>query len=156
MQTQMLIDFDTPFIMGEIKEAVVRGVSATNFELQSRIKIKLSQPGSGHPRKNGTRASAPGEPPAPDTGDLKRSFSGAGVTRVIKQITQVKGRVRQGAPHKTKKYAFALEYGYSPRNLEPRPFIGPVVREAIADDVATRLIGIQVGVTADRLNQMYQ
>ena len=155
MQTQMLIDFDTPYIMGEIKEAVVRGVTATNFEVQSRIKIKLSQPGTGKLRKNGTRASAPNEPPAPDSGDLRRSFTGAGVTRVVRQVTQIKGSIGQGPPHKTKKYAFALEYGYAPRNLLPRPFIDPVVKEAKHDDIATTLINHQVQQTADRLNEMY-
>ena len=156
MGVQSKFDFDTPFIMNEITEAVARGVSATNIELQSRIKIKLSQPGSGNLRSKGGRASLAGQPPAPLTGDLRRSFTTAGMSRVTKEGKVIRGTVGQGSGlANVKKYAAALEYGYTARNLQPRPYLQPVVNEARTDDVAAILIRYQVEITAAELNEKY-
>lgn len=158
MGVQTDFDFETPYIFNQIKAGVVKGVQATNIELQSRIKIKLSQPGTGNLRRDGSRASREGEPPAPDTGDLRRSFTTGGIRRVIERATMVRGIVGQGSGlSEVKKYARALEYGYEPNNLKPRPYLDPVVREARRDGVAKKLIQFEVDLACkdinNRLNQ---
>tara|TARA_R100000426_G_C4804216_1_gene103836 strand:- start:177 stop:653 length:477 start_codon:yes stop_codon:yes gene_type:complete len=156
MDVQTDFDFDRELIFNELVEAVKRGVAATNIELQARIKVKLSQPGTGKLRKDGKRSSSPGEPPAPQTGDLRRSFTDAGLTRVRSMAKSIEGTVKQGRGlNKTKKYARALEYGYSPNNLKPRPYLRPVVREAKADSLATKLVSFQLEQTAVQLNARF-
>jgi HK97 gp10 family phage protein len=61
------------------------------------------------------RASAPGEPPITDSGDLARSVSGQR-TGTGRSETHIKS-----------KYAAALEYGTS--KMKPRPFVAPAVTE---------------------------
>ena len=64
------------------------------------------------------QASAPGEPPASDTGTLARSFNiipNPGLLRVV---------VNNNAA-----YAAALEYGT--RKMEPRPFLRPALARNI-------------------------
>ena len=74
--------------------------------------------------------SSPGEPPAVVTGRLNASlsarrrdergrFTRAGATDVV-EVSVTAGT----------EYAAALEYGYSPRNLAPRPFLRPAVVRA--------------------------
>ncbi len=65
-------------------------------------------------------ASAPGDPPATDTGHLVANIS----TRVKADGDDVVGEVISSAA-----YSKALEYGYAPNNLEPRPFMRPALME---------------------------
>lgn len=74
--------------------------------------------------------SSPGNPPALITGGLEDSIS-------IEQSRDGGGRFAKGwsiifkAP-----YAAALEFGYGPRNLKPRPYVRPAIiaaKEVIAD-----------------------
>jgi hypothetical protein len=67
------------------------------------------------------RASAPGEPPAVDTGRLRRS---------IKTVDDTKGKnvlIRVGSDVE---YAPDLEYGSKARNLLPRPYMRPSLTRA--------------------------
>ena len=73
------------------------------------------------------QASAPGEPPAVDTGELLRSI----MFDVHKFAVEI--GVAGGAP-----YAADLEFGNAGRRLKPRPFIDPAVekhKQAIIDKV---------------------
>ncbi len=78
-------------------------------------KEQLSQPGSGKIYGD-HQASAPGEPPAPDSGTTRESTNGEIVNRGgnIKAIVSVDGE-----------NAEALEIGTE--NIEPRPFLSTVI-----------------------------
>ncbi len=96
----------------------IQSAGAAGLVLESYLKVELSQPGSG--RVYGThRASAPGEPPAPDSGVLRGSVG-------IEQIPDGTVRVAVSAP-----YAVALEFGAPERGLQPRPFFRPALRRAL-------------------------
>lgn len=63
-----------PRVSAELVGATREGMLAGAFELQGALKQKLSEPGSGvQYAKRPTRSSAPGEPPAAQTGTLRRS-----------------------------------------------------------------------------------
>lgn len=70
--------------------------------------------------KVGSYASSPGEPPRVQTGRLRSS-----ITHEMDPLRPV-GRVGTNV-----EYARALELGYAPRNLEPRPYMRPGVEKAI-------------------------
>jgi hypothetical protein len=65
------------------------------------------------------QASAPGDPPAPDTGNLRKTIQLAKPQRV-REATRIGWRIGIAAV-----YARALEYGY--RRLLPRPYVKPVL-----------------------------
>jgi len=121
----------TGAFVAKVKKGMEKGVAQVAFAAQREIKLSLNLPGplprpkfqkSGGRKlgskagKHTVRASKPGEPPRYRTKDLMNSILaeevGEGVWRV-------------GSPMA---YAMALEFGYEPRNLEPRPFIRPVLR----------------------------
>lgn len=97
--------------------------TAAAIVLVDLIKQILSQPGGGRVYRRGGvthTASLPGDPPAPDTGALRRSIGF--------QITgpgRVGVGVEAGAP-----YWRFLEFGT--RFIEPRPFLRPAVTFARA------------------------
>lgn len=113
----------------KMRAAVISTLKTYAIKVQRTIKHKLSQPGSGRTYQRGGvthQASAPGEPPATDTGRLRSSIQHAlqGLTAVV--FTNVE-------------YARALELGYPANNLEPRPFMRPSLEEH-ADDLRASLI----------------
>ena len=67
------------------------------------------------------QASAPGDPPAPDTGNLRKTIQLAKPQR-IRAANRIGWRIGIAAV-----YARALEYGY--RRLLPRPYVAPVLSE---------------------------
>lgn len=111
--------------------ALPEGVAmrAAGLELERAVVLELSQPGSGRHYRRGKGvvhvASAPGEPPAVDTGILRGSAH-SGV---------VDGEMRVGvrAP-----YAAALEFGTATAGksgtvtIAPRPFMRPALAKAMA------------------------
>jgi HK97 gp10 family phage protein len=127
-----------------VKAGAQLAVARAAVILKAGIQQELSQPGSGRfyaRRKGGGavakalnaggdvgavgkgvtkvhRASAPGEPPAPDTGTLKRSafIESAGPNTVRVGVAT--------------EYAIPLEYG-TPR-MAPRPFMRPALDKANA------------------------
>lgn len=102
--------------------AALRGVRAATIEAKSLVIAQLSQPGQGALRPGGkSRASKPGQSPAPDTGTLRGSTSsevGAGLDGYV-------GRVSVNA-----EYAAAQELGTE--TIAPRPYISTVVTKYTA------------------------
>jgi len=109
-------------------DRTTRNMETAMVHLEGQVKRKLSQAGSGreYQRRSVThRASAPGAPPAPDTGNLRSSIKHrvdiAGTT-----ITGVVGAMGKGDEPT---YAVALEFGSPGRNLAARPFLRPTLQE---------------------------
>jgi len=103
------------------------------------MKDVLNQPGSGrtYPSKTGAglhQASAPGEPPAPDTGNL-RDKVGAEITKSDAKVVTVGIGIEAGA-----EYWEDLEFGTD--DIDPRPF----VRRAYNEGQATWKAKIQARV----------
>ena len=107
------------------------GVAKAAFAAQREIKLSLNKPGPlpkpRHQKTGGRRigakikefvmrASRSGEPPRYRTKDLINSILAERVSPALWRV---------GSPMK---YAMALEFGYEPSNLEPRPFLRPVMR----------------------------
>ena len=94
------------------------GIRRAALQGEARLKAILSQPGSGrvYPRGNGKthQASARGEPPAPDIGELRRMTQAD--TNVRREGSDLVGRVVAN-----KEYALALEKGTE--RMAARPFM---------------------------------
>lgn len=105
--------------------AAERGVRATVLDAEALTKVLLSQPGTGRMYQRGKtvehRASAPGEPPAPDTGRLRASVT----TEVVRGLGEVVGYVAVNT-----EYAAALELGTE--KMKPRPYLSRIPREYAA------------------------
>lgn len=80
----------------------------------------------GHKLQGGQlyRASAPGEPPAVRSGDLRRSWRQQTVSEQIGKITTVKPAITTDV-----KYAPILDEGSN--RMEPRPFEEPIIEHAM-------------------------
>jgi hypothetical protein len=109
-----------------IAEAIVTGCATGTLrgliQLQSEIKTTLSQAGSGtkHPGLR-YRSSAPGRPPAVQTGHLRRSWQ----TGQPKRLTAAR---RLGwSIGSNLRYAAALEFGTA--RIFSRPYLRPSIRE---------------------------
>lgn len=98
-------------------------VLAAGLELVIASKLMLSKPGTGrdYPRKGGKvhKASAPGQPPAVDRGELRNSIGEAFVGDVLRV-----GSGLEKAP--------LLEFGTISLEgfIAPRPFMRPALTEA--------------------------
>ncbi len=108
------------------KTAKERMEKAVN-EVRNEVLVTLSGNRSGRIYKiPGTQktytASAPGEPPAQRTGELRQSIS----TEIEGEGKNIIGRV--GSP---KKYAPMLEFGT--RNMAPRPWLRPTFEKKQKD-----------------------
>ena len=104
--------------------AAMRALDASAMHLVRNTKLKLSQEGGGRTYRRGTVthvASAPGQPPAVDTGRLRSSI------RTLKPnpgpLTRSVGTNVEYAPH--------LEHGT--RTMAARPFLGPAALEERAN-----------------------
>lgn len=107
-----------------------RGLQAAALRGEARLKNDLlSQPGSGriYPRGKGRshQASAPGEPPAPDTGELRRRTQAD--TQVRRDGDTLVGRVVVNT-----EYAAGLEVGTE--RVAPRPYLSRL-RDDHADEL---------------------
>ena len=99
--------------------AARRGVRGATSEADALLVDILSQPGQGrvYPRKKKShRASAPGDAPAVDTGDLRRNRS----QEIFNTETGAIGELSVDM-----EYAEALELGTE--KIEPRPFMSRLV-----------------------------
>lgn len=98
------------------EEKAVKGIQRAALAGEAITKANLSRPGTGrvYPRGNGKthQASAPGEPPAPDMGELRRMTQAD--TKVRREGSDIVGRVVQN-----KEYAHALAVGTE--KMAPRP-----------------------------------
>jgi hypothetical protein len=112
-------------LAGNLSQAAVeRGVRAATIDAKGLLIGILSQPGTGreYQRKTVTHtASAPGEPPAPDTGRLRNSTQ----SEVLAMPDGALGIVSVNT-----EYAAALELGTD--KIAARPFIGRLARDYAA------------------------
>jgi len=101
-------------IVGEINfEARSRATQGVNI-LQNKAFEVLGQ--NGHGRQYGNhRASAPGEPPAPDTGNLRRNWRKQVLSEQYASSAKITCRIKSDMP-----YSEYLENGH--KNTEPRPY----------------------------------
>lgn len=109
-------------------DAAERGMRAVVLDAEAILKADLlSRPGTGRTYKRGKTvthtASAPGEPPAPDTGRLRASIT----TEVIRGTDEVRGIVTANT-----EYAAALQLGTE--KIRPRPYLS-----RLASDYSDRL-----------------
>lgn len=95
-------------------EALGRAVAVKAQELRTEIVEQLSQPGRGQTYGRHT-ASAPGDPPAVDTGRLRQSI-------VALKVERYRWRVGTNVD-----YALALEFGT--RHIAARPFLRPAAEK---------------------------
>lgn len=108
--TSLNIDMNRVRAIG--MQAADREVARRALGLQNDIYEELSKPGTGRHYRRGSRehvASAPGEAPAVDEGELRRRISAVKVTE---------GHWRVGC---NTEYAILLEFGT--RRTAPRPFM---------------------------------
>lgn len=129
----MTVKWNGEAILAKVKGAtltgIVRGVETVRDEATS---LMQNSPRSGRIyRRRGVthKASGPGEPPAPDTGNLMRNID----TSVDAQ--KLTGNVNFGT-----KYSRHLEYGTV--NMAPRPFARPAVenkKATIQADIASEI-----------------
>lgn len=103
-------------------------VMAIQAALQGQIVEELSHPGTGRLRRvrRADRASAPGEPPAPDKGALRGSI----------QI-EYDDLIQKGRTGTNKVYAAPLNFGTQRAGpdrktvIAPRPFMEPALKKAL-------------------------
>lgn len=103
----------------ELRNALTRTMRATALTGESVAKTDvLNQPGAGKPYVRSTGgfqrkgiASAPGDPPAPDTGRLR----GSATSEVLQEANAITGRASI-----VTEYALALDEGTE--KMAPRPF----------------------------------
>lgn len=91
--------------------------------------VKQSMVGGGEPHV----PSRPGEPPHVDTGDYRRRIHSV----VSARRGRITGRVISGS-----RQAMALEFGYAPGNLAPRPHLRPALARQRA--AIERVLGARV------------
>jgi len=95
----------------------LRAMTAAALLLERNIKIDLSKKGTG--RQYGKhQASAPGKPPAPDTGILRSSM----IHEIEKSRDVIDGYV---GVERSVEYALYMELGT--KNIVPRPYLRPAI-----------------------------
>lgn len=114
----------SPEKMAAVEKGVARAVAASALRIERELKTRITEPKSGRTYKRGRSgshtASAPGEAPATDSGNLIGS---------IAVLTPSDLEARIGTPVK---YALYLEDGTS--KMSPRP-LWAVTRDDMIDDV---------------------
>ena len=140
-------NFSAADIMSANIEGIERGLKIVMVELQIELREKLSQVGSGAGYFGGSKGkgyfrtrSAPGEPPAVDTGTLRNSVQskpqyipGTGMTSIV--LTGLVAGVNKDA-----RIPRWLEYGTS--RMKARPFIAPsleVIRPSVAGTISDQM-----------------
>ena len=135
-------NFSATDIMSANIKGIERGLKIAMVELQIELRERLSKKGSGAGYFGGSKGkgyfrtrSAPGEPPAVDTGTLRNSvqskpeyIAGTGMTSIV--LTGLVAGVNKDA-----RIPRWLEYGTPNGRMKPRPFIAPSL-EAIRPSVA--------------------
>ena len=159
------------FPISVIKYGVINGMGAVGLQIQRAMRERLSMKGTGRPagtfvmrkRKgemkrvkiNRTR-SAPGEPPAAQTGRLRASWTIVPLRLGIKeQDNGFVSMIDQGGKSilytvgSNMPYARALEYGSPRTRLAPRPYVRPVV--AAVSKFVPEIMALQVKRRMDRV-----
>lgn len=104
--------------------ALQASIVETSIAFQREAKLQLSKAGTGR-KHSGLRyqSSAPGQPPAVQTGHLRRSVQFGGA-QFVEDRTQLGDRKRPRIRVGTNvKYAAWLEFGT--RHIAPRPYMRP-------------------------------
>jgi phage gpG-like protein len=118
MSVTVILQSSIPKIAAGMEDQAGQAVRATAFGIQGRAQASMQGPKSGrvYTRSGGVhQASAPGEAPAVDTGNLINSL-------------QVEVRAQTSAAVYTNvEYAPVLEYGGA--KMEARPFLTPAARD---------------------------
>lgn len=111
------IEIEVRGLVSEINRAAIsNGVRGVQILRSAALEV-LGQDGSGRVYRNGHVASAPGQPPAPDTGNLRKNWR----QKVIAAPNGIGNGVRIRMQIKTDTfYAKFLEHGT--RKMAPRPF----------------------------------
>ena len=102
------------------EESLREHVRVRAYAVHERIIALFDKPKTGRPRRRGGNASAPGEPPAVDTGTLKRSI------KVDEH--EFKPEARVGVPMNLQ-YGLYLERGTS--KMGARPYMKPAVEHVV-------------------------
>lgn len=111
------------------EDKAVKGIQRAALAAEAITKANLSRPGSG--RIYGKhQASAPGEPPAPDSGELRRKTQAD--TKVRREGSDIVGRAVQNV-----EYAHALAVGTE--KMAPRPSLQLLATDH-ADDLRKAFI----------------
>ena len=101
-------------------DAIERGIRRATIAAENAVFDDLSQPGRGNPRRDGSRASAPGDPPATDTGRLRGSLA----SEVSRRGGETIGTVSANT-----EYAAHLEFGTE--RMAARPFMSRLLKEHV-------------------------
>ena len=140
-------NFSAADIMAANIEGIERGLKIAMIQLQTELRITLSKKGSGAGYFGGSKGkgyfrtrSAPGEPPAVDTGTLRNSvqskpqyIAGTGMTSIV--LTGLVAGVNKDA-----RIPRWLEYGTS--RMKARPFIAPslkAIRPSVAETISDQM-----------------
>jgi hypothetical protein len=108
-----------PEVSAQLRKRAADLVTATAFGIKQRAQVSMSGPKSGQTYKRGSRthqASAPGEAPAIDQGDLVNSID---VVKTGELSASVGSSIEHGVH---------MEFGTV--HVEPRPWLGPAFEEA--------------------------
>lgn len=132
----MSVKIDTQQFRANVRVAAFKGlVRATEHVRNEVVRLLTSSSHSGRTyirRGVAHQASAPGEPPATDTGRL------VGSIRTEYDEAQMVGRVIAST-----KYAAMLEFGT--QRMEPRPFMRPALENShdeIVNDIKTDVMAV--------------
>ena len=140
-------NFSAADIISANIEGIERGLKIAMIQLQTELRVKLSQVGSGAGYFGGSKGkgsyrtrSAPGQPPAVDTGTLRNSvqskpqyIAGTGITSIV--LTGLVAGVNKDA-----RIPRWLEYGTS--RMKARPFIAPslkAIRPSVAGTISDQM-----------------
>jgi len=154
------VNIDQAKINEAIRRGTANGLLGIQLQMSRKLRADLSKPGTGriyrvargrpggrNLRARGLhRASAPGQPPAVDTGRLRQSWAiagnadqmfrnraplGAKATSSGQQMAVLAFDIRPESLRFTYgsnlKYARALEFGMRSRGLSPRPYVRPMI-----------------------------
>ncbi len=150
--------FNKAALRKRVHAGCVKALDETLILVQREMRLTLSKPGTGRiyrksegdpngrnlREKGFHQASAPGHPPAVDTGTLRRSWQ-------VGQKDNFVSRRRINHPLRPTlslgsavKYARALQYGYKPRKLEARPYVDVAVKSAKKGNKIDRIFDRQI------------
>jgi hypothetical protein len=115
------------------KAELERAMNLVALQGEAEHKVILSTPGRGRPYRRGKTvahiASAPGDPPAPDTGRMRAATTHEVIVRGDAVIARVTNNAKQ---------ALMLELGTE--RIAPRPHLRPLLAKMKA--VASRILGV--------------
>jgi len=130
-------------------KGIQRGLNVAMTKLQREMRLTLNKKGTGVAYRGGSKGkgsyrtrSAPGEPPAVDTGTLRNSvqskpqyIAGTGMTSIV--LTGLVAGVNKDA-----RIPRWLEYGTPSGRMKARPFIAPslkAIRPSVAGTISDQM-----------------